>query len=54
MQQAMTMRQLTAGASQEPREAPQTAAEEAEGHEDPFAEEERPEQSWWRRWFGFE
>ena len=33
MQQAITMRQLTAGAPQEPREAPQTAAEDAGGVE---------------------
>ena len=38
----------------QPRGAPQTDAEEAEGQEDPFAEEDRPERSWWRRWFGFE
>ncbi len=35
-------------ALREPRESPQTIAE------DPFAEEARPERSWWRRWFGFE
>jgi DNA-binding transcriptional MerR regulator len=39
---------------EESREAPQTFAEGAEGQEDPFAEEDRPERSWWRRWFGFE
>ena len=50
MQQAVTMRQLTA--AQEPRESPHTAAEDAGGVEDPFAEEARPERSWWRRWFG--
>ena len=41
-------------ALQEPRESPQTTAEDAGGVEDPFAEEARPERSWWRRWFGFE
>ncbi len=41
-------------AAQEPRESPHTAAEDAGGVEDPFAEEVRPERSWWRRWFGFE
>jgi hypothetical protein len=41
-------------ALEEARESPQTDAEEAEGQEDPFAEEDRPERSWWRRWFGFE
>jgi hypothetical protein len=48
-------------ALQETRDAPQTAAGEAEEHEErPFTEEAqegsgpRPERSWWRRWFGFE
>src|SRR5215213_5886651 len=59
MQQAITMRQLTAGTSQEtPREAPQTTAEDAGGFEPhPSTEgaQEGPEpRSWWRRWFGFE
>jgi hypothetical protein len=56
MQQAVTMRQLTA--AQEPREAPQTTAEDAGGSEPRPATEgaqEAPEpRSWWRRWFGFE
>ena len=39
---------------QEARDARQTEAGEAEGQEGPFAEEPRPERSWWRRWFGFE
>src|SRR5829696_6774895 len=34
-------------ALEEARESPQTAAEDAGGVEDPFAEEERPERSWW-------
>jgi DNA-binding transcriptional MerR regulator len=41
-------------ALQAARDAPQTGTGEAEGHEDPFTEEPRPERSWWRRWFGFE
>ena len=39
-------------ALEEPRESPHTAGEDAGGVEDPFAEEARPERSWWRRWFG--
>ena len=58
MQQALTVRQLAAGATQEPPGGHETAAEDAEGHEErPFTEEAqeaaRP-RSWWRRWFGFE
>ena len=55
MQQAMTMRQLTAAPSQEPPEAAETAEEEAERAEPrpgaPGAQEgaQRP---WWRRMFG--
>ncbi len=55
MQQAMTMRQLTAAPSQEPPEAAETAEEEAERVRPrpgaPGAQEgaQRP---WWRRMFG--
>jgi hypothetical protein len=45
--------QLEAPATPASRDAPQTTAEDAGGVEDPFAEEPRPERSWWRRWFGF-
>jgi excisionase family DNA binding protein len=41
-------------APQAPRDAPRAAGGGAEGQEGPFAEEDRPERSWWRRWFGFE
>ena len=44
------------GPAYEPREAPQTAAEEPEGSESPPTAEEAQEaperRSWWRRWFG--
>ena len=62
-EQARTIRALEAPATPEPRDAPETAADEPEGYEprpdaggveNPFAEEPRPERSWWRRWFGFE
>jgi hypothetical protein len=55
MQQAMTMRQLSA-ASQEPAEAAETA-ESPGPRERPFTEEERAQEAaqprpWWRRMFG--
>jgi hypothetical protein len=41
-----------------PRDAPQTTAEDTEGHEErPFTEEAQEgaqRRSWWRRWLGFE
>ena len=52
--------QLEAPASPESREAPQTAAEEPEGMDNPTTtipapqEEAAERRSWWRRWFGFE
>ena len=57
MQQAITMRQLTAGGTPAPQEAPQTAAEDAGGSEPHPATEGAQEgsgrrSSWWRRWFG--
>jgi len=58
MQQAMTMRQLTAAPSQEPPEAAETAAEEAERvrprSDAPGAhsEAEGAQRPWWRRMFG--
>jgi excisionase family DNA binding protein len=56
MQQAVTMRQITA--AQEPRESPETVAEEPEGPEEPpFTEEAQEDarpRSWWRRFFGFD
>jgi hypothetical protein len=56
MQQAMTMRQLTAASPQEPSEAPETVEEEperAETHSDaPSAQEGVQRRSWWRRMFG--
>ena len=58
MQQAITMRQLTAGAPQEPPGGSQEAAVEPEGAEPPRTTEEAQEAPerlpWWRRWFGFE
>src|SRR5215212_5184854 len=57
MQQAVTMRQLTA--AQEMREAPQPPAEDTRGAEPRPADEgsqedAQPRSSWLRRWFGFE
>jgi hypothetical protein len=59
MQQAMTMRQLTAAPLQEPPEAAETVEEETEGAEPrPAAGEEQEgvqkqqERSWWRRLIG--
>jgi excisionase family DNA binding protein len=58
MQQAMTMRQLTAAPSQEPPEAAETAEEEAERvrprSDAPGAhsEAEGAQRPWWRRMFG--
>ncbi len=57
MQQALTVRQLTARASQEPPGAPQTTAEEPEGEENPArppggAQEGSERRSWWREFFG--
>ncbi len=53
MQQAMTMRELTASATQK---APQEAAESAGGVEEQGSAAQRPEETsgrpWWRRWFG--
>ena len=59
MQQALTVRQLTARASQEPPGAPQAAAEEPEGEDEPRpatggAQEGAERRSWWRRVFGYE
>jgi hypothetical protein len=54
MQQAMTMRQLTAAQPQEPREAAETVEEEPERAERPDAGEaqEDVQRPWWRRVFG--
>ena len=62
MQQAMTMRQLTAAPSQEPQEAPEAVEEEPEGAEphSTTVESQQPVQrprsgaprSWWRRLLG--
>ena len=55
MQQAMTMRQLTAAPSQEPPEAAETVEEEPEGAEPRPAAggaQEGAQRPWWRRWFG--
>ncbi len=55
MQQAMTMRQLSAPPSQEPPEAPETVEHGPEGQEPrPGAGEDREaaRSPWWRRWFG--
>jgi hypothetical protein len=55
MQQAMTMRQLTAAPSQEPPEAAETVEEEPEGAEPrPTAggAQEGAQRPWWRRMFG--
>jgi hypothetical protein len=55
MQQAMTMRQLTAAPPQEPSEAPETVEEEPERAEPRPATVESQEgvrRPWWRRWFG--
>jgi excisionase family DNA binding protein len=52
MQQAITMKQLTAGAPPMPREAPQTTAEDAGGVEPRPATgeaQEGSERPWWRR-----
>jgi DNA-binding Lrp family transcriptional regulator len=54
MQQAMTMRQLSA-ASQEPAEAAETVEEAPEGTEPRSAAggaQEGSQQPWWRRWLG--
>jgi hypothetical protein len=54
MQQAMTMRQLSA-ASQETTEASETVEEAPEGAEPRSAAggaQEGSQRSWWRRWFG--
>ncbi len=56
MQQAMTMRQLTAAPSQAPPEAAETAEEEAErvrprsATEGPHSEAQATQRPWWRRW----
>ena len=56
MQQAMTMRQLTAARQEEPRESPETSEESAGRVEDrdPSTGSETATQSrpWWRRWLG--
>ncbi len=52
MQQAMTMRQITAAASQEPPEAPETVEEEPERAGPPEAETPAETRPWWRRMFG--
>jgi predicted ArsR family transcriptional regulator len=55
-QQALTMRQLTAGEPQEPRESP-TPSPRASGGTTPQPEREEAEEPaqrrpWWRGWFG--
>jgi AcrR family transcriptional regulator len=62
MQQALTMRQLTAGEPQEARESPTPPPEASEGASTtpvtvgtPAATQppqDEPRRSWWRRWFG--
>jgi hypothetical protein len=55
MQQAMTMRQLTAAPSQEPPEAAETVEEEPEAAEPRPAAggaQEGAQRPWWQRWFG--
>jgi hypothetical protein len=58
MQQAMTMRQLTAASSQEPsesRESPETVEEEPERAEPrpvTVESQESVQRPWWRRVFG--
>ncbi len=55
MQQAMTMRQLTAAPSQEPPEAAETVEQEPEGAEswpDAPGPQEGLRRPWWRRVFG--
>jgi excisionase family DNA binding protein len=55
MQQAMTMRQLTAAPPQEPTEAAETVEEEperAEPHSDAPGAQEGARRPWWRRVFG--
>jgi DNA-binding Lrp family transcriptional regulator len=54
MQQAMTMRQLSAAPPQEPTEAAETVEEAPEGAEPRSAaggSQEGPEKPWWRRWW---
>ena len=58
---AATLERIPALEAPQPRDAPQTAAEDARGVEPRPATEgaqeaaqPRSEQSWWRRWFGFE
>ena len=60
-QQAVTMRQLTAAAQEEPTEDAQTVAEEPEGTDGTDtptgrggAETGAQRRSWWRRFFGVE
>jgi hypothetical protein len=55
MQQAMTMRQLTAAQHQEPTEAAETVQEEpemADPQPDASGAQEGTQRPWWRRWFG--
>jgi hypothetical protein len=55
MQQAMTMRQLTAAPPQEPSEAPETVEEEperAQPHSDRPVAQEGIQRPWWRRIIG--
>jgi DNA-binding Lrp family transcriptional regulator len=55
MQQAMTMRQLTAAQPQEPTEAAETVEEEqerAEPQSDAPGTQEGVRRPWWQRWFG--
>jgi DNA-binding Lrp family transcriptional regulator len=55
MQQAMTMRQLSAAQPQEPTEAAETVEEEqerAEPESDAPGTQEGVRRPWWQRWFG--
>lgn len=52
MQQAMTMRQLTAGTPTDERESAVSAGEGASSGDVPTDRESGPERPWWRRIFG--
>ena len=55
MQQAMTMRQLSAAPPQEPSEDVETAEDEperSEPHPDTLGPQEGVQRPWWRRMFG--
>jgi hypothetical protein len=53
MQQALTMRQLTAPAV-EPSESPETHTEGEGSTQTPPGDKEEPRRPWWQRWFGVE